>query len=73
MSKRVKEVGITYPILLDQAGENWNRWRQRYWPTAYLIDKRGHVRYAWEGELEWKGADGERKMARRVEMLLREK
>ena len=69
----MKSLGITYPVLLDQKGENWIKWQQRYWPTVYLIDKRGHVRYAWEGELGWKGAGGEQKMAQRVEMLLKEK
>jgi len=70
--KRVKELGITYPVLLDQKGENWIRWKQRYWPTVYLIDKRGHARFEWEGELDWKGAGGEEKMARKVEALLKE-
>jgi thiol-disulfide isomerase/thioredoxin len=38
-----------------------------------LIDKKGYVRYRWEGELEYENADGEEKMARLVEELLREK
>ena len=58
---------------MDQKGENWNRWQQRFWPTVYLIDKKGRVRYRWEGELGWKGAKGEKIMAERVEFLLREK
>lgn len=71
--KRVKELGITYPVLLDQKNENWNRWGQRYWPTVYLIDKQGHVRYGWEGELEYNRAGGEEKMAKRIQLLLDEK
>ena len=73
VEKQVKKLGITYPVLLDQKGENWKRWEQRYWPTVYLIDKKGRVRYRWEGELEWKNAGGERIMANLVERLLREK
>ena len=73
VEREVKKQGITYPILLDQKGENWNRWQQRYWPTVYLIDKKGRVRYRCEGELGWKGARGEEFMAKRIEMLLREK
>ena len=64
--------GITYPVLLDNRNENWNRWRQQYWPTVYLIDRRGRIRYVWEGELESGGANGEAKMARLAETLLRE-
>ncbi len=71
--KRVKELGITYPVLLDQNGENWNRWEQQVWPTVYLIDKRGHARFRWVGELDWKHAGGEETMARRIDMLLKEK
>jgi hypothetical protein len=70
--RKVKQLGITYPILLDQRAENWNRWSQRYWPTVYLIDKRGHVRYRWEGELEYEHAGGEEVMAHLIDQLLSE-
>jgi hypothetical protein len=36
------------------------------------VDKRGHVRYRWVGELEWQRAGGEEEMARRIDNLLRE-
>ena len=71
--RRVKQLGITYPILIDQNGANWNRWEQQFWPTVYLIDKHGHVRYRWAGELEYENAGGEAIMARLVDQLLREK
>jgi thiol-disulfide isomerase/thioredoxin len=71
--KKTKELGITYPVLLDQKGENWKRWEQRWWPTVYLMDKQGRVRYRWEGELDWKKAGGERIMGDLIERLLREK
>lgn len=70
--RRIKQLGITYPILLDQKGRNWNRWQQQFWPTVYLIDKRGHVRYRWEGELEFEKAGGEQIMAQLVNQLLQE-
>jgi peroxiredoxin len=72
-SKYVKKQKITYPILIDRQGENWNRWGQQYWPTVYLIDRRGRVRYRWEGELEYNRAGGEAIMTRCVEELLKEK
>jgi peptide-methionine (R)-S-oxide reductase len=72
VARRVRELGITYPILIDSKSENWRRWNQRYWPTIYLIDKSGRARYSWVGELEHKGAGGEAKIARLVENLLRE-
>ncbi len=70
--RRVKSLGITYPILLDQKGENWKRWGQQFWPTVYLIDKKGRVRYRWEGELEYEGAGGEAQMTQKIKELLQE-
>ena len=70
--RRVKKLGITYPILLDQKGANWGRWGQNFWPTVYLIDKAGRVRYRWAGELEYDNAGGEQIMAGYVQKLLEE-
>ncbi len=72
VEKKVKELGIAYPVLVDSERQNWNRWQQRAWPAICLIDKQGRVRYGWEGELEYRGAGGEAKMTRLVEALLKE-
>jgi len=71
--QRVKDLGITYPILLDQKGTNWNRWDQQFWPTVYLLDKQGRIRYRWDGELDYNHAGGEAIMAQHIEELLRER
>jgi hypothetical protein len=42
------------------------------WPSVYLIDKKGRVRYWWYGELNWKEAGGQRIMAAKIEELLAE-
>ena len=73
VAKKVKEFGITYPVLIDTYSDNWKTWQQRWWPAIYLVDKRGIVRYAWEGELEYKGAGGNAKMTQLIEALLRER
>jgi len=46
----VKQDGITYPVAQDNDGATWNAYHNAYWPTAYLIDKRGHIRYEHIGE-----------------------
>ena len=71
VAKKVKELGIAYPVLLDSEHQNWDRWQQRIWPTIYLIDKQGRVRYVWEGELEYQNAGGEAKMTRLIVELLK--
>ncbi len=70
--RRVKALGIAYPVLLDQQSKNWARWSNQYWPTVYLIDKKGHVRYRWAGELEYENAGGEEIMASYIQRLLEE-
>lgn len=41
---------IAYPIAIDNDFDNWNRYRNRYWPALYLIDKRGQIRHTHIGE-----------------------
>jgi thiol-disulfide isomerase/thioredoxin len=72
VAKQVRQLAITYPVLLDPAGANWRAWHQQIWPTVYLVDKRGRARYAWEGELEYQGAGGYAKMTALIEALLKE-
>jgi peroxiredoxin len=71
VAKKVKELGISYPVLLDSDHQNWNRWQQSIWPAIYLIDKQGRARYLWEGELEYQNAGGEAKMTRLIVQLLK--
>ena len=39
--RQVKKLGITYPVLLDQASVNWRKWQQQVWPAIYLVDNEG--------------------------------
>jgi len=71
-ARKVKELGISYPVLLDSDHQNWNRWQQHIWPAIYLIDKQGRARFLWEGELEYQHAGGEAKMTQHILDLLRE-
>jgi hypothetical protein len=68
----VKQLGIEYPVLVDDLMENWRRWDQQFWPTVYLVDRKGRIRYRWEGELNYGNAGGEEKMAALIEILLKE-
>lgn len=46
----VNQNQIAYPVALDNDGATWRTYKQRYWPTLYLIDKEGHIRYKRIGE-----------------------
>ena len=67
-----RDNGLSFPILLDGNNANWNRWKQKYWPTIYVVDGQGHVRFKWEGELELDGAKGTEKVEQQVEAVLAE-
>jgi hypothetical protein len=47
---KVKELAIPYLVALDNDHANWNRFANQYWPTTYLVDKRGNLRYRHIGE-----------------------
>ena len=66
------EEGFEFPILIDNERQNWTKWGNGIWPSVYLIDKRGYLRYWWYGELKWQGNDGEAAMRRCIEELLAE-
>lgn len=51
-----RDQGITYPVALDNEGDTWRAYEQRYWPTTYLIDKSGHIRYKHIGEFNARSA-----------------
>lgn len=46
----VADFGIEYPVAQDNDGATWRAYKNHYWPTLYLIDKKGHIRYARIGE-----------------------
>jgi len=46
----MNRLGVNYPVLQDNDRDTWARYNNRYWPTIYLIDKRGHIRYRHIGE-----------------------
>lgn len=73
-SLRLSDEQVTqYPVAVDAAAENWKAWGNHLWPSVYLVDKEGRVRYWWYGELNWQGARGEEIMRKRIEELLAEK
>jgi len=50
VSDAIEREGIRYPVVQDNDYGTWNAYGNRYWPAHYLIDARGHVRYAHFGE-----------------------
>jgi peroxiredoxin len=70
--EKMKQEQLKFPVVVDNEKSIWEAWGNSMWPSVYLIDKQGNVRYWWYGELDWQGAGGQKIMARRIEELLAE-
>ena len=46
----MKKLGVLYPVVTDNGFSIWRSWENRYWPAAYIVDKKGRIRYHWAGE-----------------------
>lgn len=45
-----KQLGVHYPIAIDDNYATWDAYENQYWPAEYLIDATGHVRHVDFGE-----------------------
>ena len=41
---------VPYAVAIDNDAGTWRAYRNRYWPTLYVIDKTGHIRFTHIGE-----------------------
>ena len=49
----MKRVKFNLPILLDDSGVAVRDWGVYAYPSSFLLDKNGSIRYAYRGALEW--------------------
>jgi cytochrome c biogenesis protein CcdA/thiol-disulfide isomerase/thioredoxin len=42
--RAVSELGVTYPVALDDNYAIWQGFNNQYWPAHYFIDAAGHIR-----------------------------
>jgi thiol-disulfide isomerase/thioredoxin len=45
---------LTFPVGLDNDFNAWNAYDNHYWPTQYLIDRSGRIRYTHIGEGQYR-------------------
>ena len=50
VERGIREFSLTYPIVVDSSREIWTAFANRYWPTKYILDKDGYLRYCHFGE-----------------------
>ncbi|MFK9006711.1 cytochrome c biogenesis protein DipZ [Pseudomonas pergaminensis] len=66
VTKAMKDLGITYPVAIDNNYKIWRAFNNQYWPAHYFADAKGQIRYHHFGEGDY--AESERV----IQQLLRE-
>jgi thiol-disulfide isomerase/thioredoxin len=56
--KAVKDLGVTYPVALDNDYAIWQSFNNQYWPAHYFIDADGRIRGHHFGEGEYDQSEG---------------
>jgi len=65
----VKELGVTFPVMLDTDFSYWQALRNRYWPAFYLVNRDGSIALTAVGELHRGAERGDRVESRIRELL----
>ncbi|HEU4549140.1 MAG TPA: cytochrome c biogenesis protein DipZ [Rhizomicrobium sp.] len=55
--RAVKDLGITYPVALDNDYAIWQAFQNQYWPAHYFIDAQGRIRHHHFGEGDYAGSE----------------
>ena len=48
-----EQVSVELPLLMDYDGKVSTDWKIYVYPSSYLVDHQGKIRYAYLGALEW--------------------
>jgi cytochrome c biogenesis protein CcdA/thiol-disulfide isomerase/thioredoxin len=55
--RAVKDLGVTYPVALDNDYAIWQAFNNQYWPAHYFIDATGRIRGHHFGEGDYDGSE----------------
>ncbi len=66
VTRAAKQLGVTYPVAIDNDYAIWKAFGNQYWPAHYFIDAQGRIRYHHFGEGEYEQSE------RVIQQLLRE-
>lgn len=67
LRREVASLGIRYPVVTDNDYQTWNAFNVEAWPTVFLLDKQGRIRWMHVGEGDYDEAE------RIIQSLLAEK
>jgi len=67
LRREVSSLGIHYAVVTDNDYQTWNAYKVEAWPTVFLLDKQGRIRWMHVGEGDYDEAE------RLIQKLLAEK
>jgi len=50
VAKAIQDLGVRYPVALDNQYRLWSALHNQYWPAHYFVDAQGRIRYFHHGE-----------------------
>ncbi len=50
VERRAKQLGVTFPVVLDNDFAIWRALGNRFWPSIYIVDRQGRIRFHHDGE-----------------------
>ena len=50
LRREITALGITYPVITDNDYATWKAYKVEAWPTLFMIDKQGRIRWTHVGE-----------------------
>lgn len=53
VARAIQDLGVRYPVALDNQYRLWNALQNQYWPAHYFVDAEGRIRYHHHGEGEY--------------------
>jgi thiol-disulfide isomerase/thioredoxin len=55
--RAVRDMGIEYPVAIDNDYAVWNAFANQYWPALYIADHEGRIRHHHFGEGDYDGSE----------------
>ena len=57
LRREISSLGIRYPVVTDNDYQTWNAYKVEAWPTVFLLDKQGRIRWMHVGEGDYAKAE----------------
>jgi cytochrome c biogenesis protein CcdA/thiol-disulfide isomerase/thioredoxin len=58
VKSQAADLGVRYPVAIDNDYKTWDAYKNEYWPADYLIDAQGDVRHVSFGEGGYSDTEG---------------